>query len=783
MKYHFLLFLLLSFSSNSIAQTTLSGYIKDRSEEPIIGAHILLNGQLITLSNSYGYYSIQLKDSLSQLSVTAIGYASFHEEIKSKEEDLQKDINMRPYVKTLEEVEVSATQSDFLYTPSTVDRVSVEEIRNLSPQLLGEVDVLKTIQLLPGIQGGLENTGSFFVRGGDAGQNLILLDDVPVYNTAHLMGFLSAFNPDAIKDVQVWKGGFSAQYAGRLSSVVDIHLKEGNKERVHYQGDIGLLSTKLTVDGPLSQKSSFLLSGRTTPIPLLIRGVQALGGGASGDFHFYDLNFKMNYDLSKKNRVYAAVYTGQDTNAFRTTVERQGKAQEFALKWGNITSSLRWASQLSPILFKNTTAYFSHFKLSTDNEAVIQVPIGDDEFQKITRISKYASGLQDYGIKSVLSYYPSNNHQITGGIKVGGKTYRPNASALIISDSTKDNNFQEKISNMENTLFIENQIQLTKWLSMNVGLHQAMYVAQDTVFLSTQPRVALSLLLAERWSAKFSYNRMVQYDHLLTSPASGMPTDIWVPSDRTLLPEKADQWSGGVFTHWGKGWQWSTEVFYKQMENTIRFQQAFDFLGAFLTYGPDSELLVEGQENWREGVIIGEGKAYGIESSIKKTVGKITGSLAYTYLHSERAYEEVNQGNPYPFKYGRKHDVFLQATYNPNDRFKLNVGWVYRSGIWLTIPTSSYPQYNETDSEYTHPYDPAVVPSSENNFEAPAYHRLDISIQFIKNKSRGRKRVWSIGAYNAYNQKNAFLYEIQDDGIRMTSAFQVMPFVSYQFKI
>jgi hypothetical protein len=611
------------------------------------------------------------------------------------------------------------------------------------------------------------------VRGGGPDQNLVLLDGVPVYNTNHLFGFFSVFNSDAINNIELIKGGFPARYGGRLSSIVDIQMKEGNLHEFEGEGAIGLVASKITVNGPITKgKTSFMLSARRTyidalavPLAKLSDSERIVGG------NFWDLNVKVNHIISPKDRVYLSFYSGRDKLYDDYSVNNaEVKEEEHAgIRWGNITSAFRWNHKYNDQLFSNLTATYSlyQFELGT----TVNYQFSDDlNTPDIFRKNEYSSSIRDLGLKMDFDFFLNNDHQIKYGINFIHHSLNPGMSSFRSHIGTDTTFGSREIDIPEIYVYAEDEISLTNSTSANLGFHFSAAFPGVETYTSFQPRLTINQKLGATLSTKASYSRMAQYIHLLVNSGVGLPTDLWVPSTDRVKPQLSDQIALGLFSvH--KDIEISVEGYYKWMENLIEYKDGAGFLDI------DSE--------WENKVEFGSGESYGAELFIQKKSGPSTGWVSYTWSKSTREFENLNFGNPFPYRYDRRHNVSVVYNLAINERIELGAVWVYSTGNAVTLPTSNYPKANWDSNgpgydEFVKHY------PGRNSSRMKDYHRLDLNISFKKTTQWGERK-WVFGINNAYNRLNPTYIELDDEDLRnkkfrQLSIFPLIPNISYQFK-
>ena len=765
---------------------SVSGYITDaESGESLIGANVLnVPSREGSAANTYGFYSLTLQDGSVELRVSYVGYESQLVSFRLSK-DTVMHVQLQP-VNRLQEVVVQADRPIEENTQMSRIDVPIAQIKAL-PALLGEVDVMKAIQLLPGVQSGSEGSSGLYVRGGGPDQNLILLDGVPVYNASHLFGFFSVFNADAINKVELVKGGFPARYGGRLSSVIDISMKEGNMKEFHGEGGIGLVASRLTLEGPIKKdKASFIVSGRRTYIDILARPIiqaQTEGDGIAG-YYFYDLNGKINYKISDNDRLFVSAYLGDDRFYLRdkwayqdgqTNYEYEDRA---GLNWGNITTALRWNHVVNKKLFSNTTLTYSRYRFNTAISEEVTSTSGNSTNKEKFSL-EYLSGIRDFSVKADFDYLPGPDHYIRAGVNGIHHTFEPGAIAY--RDTFEGDTTLGAVPTyaLEHAVYIEDDFKISDQLKVNAGLHYSGFAVNEKYYPSLQPRLSARYLIGTDISLKASYAHMAQFIHLLTNSGIGMPTDLWVPSTDKIEPQYSSQVVLGVAKTLDKRYEFSLEGYYKKMRNLIEYKEGASFLNV--------------DKNWENKVTTGDGWSYGVEAFIQKKAGNTTGWLGYTLSWTNRQFAALNFGEIFPYKYDRRHDLSLAITHKFTKRIELSGAWVFGTGNAITLPVAQYaegwdglnhfyPQYQE--DWY---FDKVSVYSDRNEYRMPAYHRMDLSISFFKETSWGERR-WVVGVYNLYNRQNPFFVDIGYDEetqkmvYKQYSLFQLIPSVSYNFK-
>ncbi len=748
---------------------TISGYIKsDRTGESLINASIELGSNATgTSSNEYGFYSLTVPAGDYEISYSAIGYAPIKEKITLKG-NLQKNMRLTEQVQDLENVTVTAHSRgrSIAGTQMGVERLTMKDVESI-PMFFGERDILKAIQFLPGIKPAGEGSSGFYVRGGSIGQNLILLDEATVYNASHLLGFFSTFNPEMIKDITIFKGAIPAQYGGRLSSVLDIKMNEGNNQRMGMSGGIGLISTKLNLEGPIRKdRSSFLVSGRRTYADLFL-GLSKDTLIKKNRLYFYDLNAKMNFDMGKKDKLFISGYLGRDY----LRLDKQ-----FSIDWGNATGTLRWNHIFSNRVFSNTSLIYSNFDYN------IQLESTSNHFNIYSEI-------RDINLKQEFQWFPKSSHALRFGFNSIYHALKP--GQVTSSDITSYNNFylQDRYG-WENAVFFTDTWKTANWLNLTWGLRLSSFSilglgnfynvdktgrVTDTLhynkgqlvknYLNPEPRLAASFILNNQSSIKTSYGRNVQNLHLISNSATNTPTDKWLISTNVIKPEISDQYSLGYYRNLKNNvYEFTTEVYYKATRNEIDYRSGADVF---------TNDAIESQ------VLFGIGRAYGWEIMLRKNRGAFTGWINYTLSKTERKIDGINDNEWYNARQDRTHDINIVLNYQLNKNWNFSANWVYYTGDAVTFPAGKYVVDNQI----------ALYYGRRNASRMPDYHRLDLGITRQFKKRRNFSSELAFGLFNAYARENAYLISFRqnkDDPSRtdavQTSLFKLVPSISYNFK-
>ena len=750
-----------SYIVNGIVTDSLSG-------ESLIGVTVKFSNrtQNGTTTNAYGFFSYKLTSGVYTMTVSYIGYRTIVSTI-TVESEQRMNLTLVPENSIGEIVVTAEKRNDNLLGPQMgLTKINLSEIRNV-PVIFGERDVLKTLQLLPGIKSAGEGNSGFYVRGGSADQNLILLDEAPVYNASHLLGFFSTFNSDAIKDVSVFKGGMPAQYGGRLSSVLDIRMNDGNKKEYTAEGGIGLISSRLKVEGPIVRdKSSFMISGRRTYADAFL----ALAKDTSirkNTLYFYDLNAKANYQLDQKNTIFLSGYFGRD---------ELGLNQTFGFDWGNATATLRWNHLYSNRLFSNTSLIYSNYNY------VIENFIEENNF-------KVSSSIRDLNLKQDFQLSLSNSHNLRFGLDMVNHRIAPGSITSSAGSSVNEETIERR-KGMEVSAYVSDEWEINDKFNIVYGLRASSFFLRGPGIFNNydlegrisssrsygsgelvknyfrlEPRLSASYLLSEHSSLKVSYTRNSQNMHLMSNSTASSPTDLYIMSSNNVKPEIADQVAGGYFRNFNEDkYEFSAEVYYKTMLNQIEYRSGTD---------------LRGNRNVEADLLYGEGRAYGIELYIKKRFGKLNGWVGYTLSRTERRFDDIDNGIWFNAKQDRTHDLSLVGIYKAGPRWTLSSTFVYNTGNAVTFPAGKYQVNNQTYFYY----------SARNSDRMPDYHRLDLAATLEAKPGKKLQSSWSMGFYNVYGRKNAYSINFQDDPddktktqAVKTTLFGIIPSITWNFK-
>ena len=789
--------LVLCFDTNLHSQTyTISGYVYDSlTGETLIGANVYENDQLRgTTSNTYGFFSLTLPAGVHDLRVKFLGYSEFQERIELKTNVSKKIELVSNSILTQEVVIEAERMSNVESTQMSVAKLNVQQVKAL-PAVFGEVDILKTIQLLPGVSSIGEGNAGFYVRGGGPDQNLILLDEAVVYNSSHLFGFFSVFNSDAIKNVELIKGGMPANYGGRLASVLDITMNEGNMKKFSASGGIGLISSRLTLEGPIKKDTaSFIISARRTYIDVLTRPLVNNTEYKGTGYYFYDLNAKVNWRISEKDRVFLSGYFGKDKFGFKLPDANI----DFKIPWGNATTSLRWNHLFSKKIFTNTTATFTDYNFSFDG--------GQDDFT-----FKLSSGIRDYTFKNDWSYFPNSRHKVKFGLGYVNHTYTPSFAEVSFGGTVFNTGEKEQIHAHELSAYILDEFDITDRFTVNAGLRIPYFIqtgpfkryikeGTETVniidyrkgehvadYFGLEPRISARYSLNEKSSVKAAYTRNLQFVHLASFSPLGLPTDLWIPSSEKVKPQLGNQYNIGYFRNlFDNYYEASVELYYKDLFNQIEYKEGEQ---------PQNGVL----NNVDNQLTFGQGYSYGAEFFLKRRYGNTTGWIGYTWSQTKRRFPDILDGKEFYARYDRRHDLSLAITHVRNERWTFSGVFVFATGSAITLPQSWYFNPSEQRVEFIY--------GARNSSRMRNFHRLDLSATYHvkpyklrKDPSSGEQiqvarkweSSWNFGIYNSYNRANPFFYYIDTFGepgnpdfafqVKQVSLFTVLPSMAWNFK-
>jgi hypothetical protein len=740
---------------------TVSGTVTDAlSGEMILGATLYDQpGGQGTATNTYGFYSLTLPAGAYVFTIRSLGYQPLTDTIRLTGNEV-RDFRLAPVAVQLQEVVVSEAEAeageDATSPRMGMNRISLRLLASV-PAIGGEADVVKLVQLMPGVIQGVEGSTGMYVRGGDGDQNLVLLDEAVVYNVSHLFGFFSVFNPETLRNVTLHKGSFPASYGGRLSSVLDIRMKEGNNRKFTAEGGIGLLSSRVTLEGPIiKDRFSFMIAGRRTYVDQV-----AKAAGRTVPYYFYDLNAKANFRISDKDRLFYSTYFGNDVLAIATSRRDSARgtdnAFDFGFTSGNYTNTLRWNHIYNQKLFSNISLIQTHFRYNVQGQFAASALLAQ-------------SSISDVGLKADYSYYRSSGNLIGFGGSVVRHAFRPN---LVNTSGNITEFFVSQsgslLSTFESALYFLQESQLGSPFRLNYGLRVSMANVRTKDYFGVEPRLAVSYALPGKQALKLGFSRMKQYMHLLSSSSFSLPTDLWYPVTDSIKPQTADQVVLGYNRRFEKmKTTFTAEIYYKQMRNLIE-------------YRPGAQLLLN--NNYANELISGRGKAYGMELLLQKNAGRLSGLISYTLSWTKRQFKELNEGEPYFARYDRRHNVVLVGAFDLSPRFTFSATWVFLSGARFTPPVGQYLIPNTGLSGV----DVLPVYTARNSVQLPSAHRLDVNLIIKRKPARKWSGEWHLGAYNVYNRTQPFRIDVAQDRngnyqYQARGLFGFIPSVAYNFK-
>lgn len=800
----FLIFILSAFCLQAQTKHTVSGYITDiSSKETLIGATILdLKSGHGAITNEYGFYSLTLTDGPVEVRTGYVGYKpvviSF-----TLHHDTIINIDV-PTIDELNEVTIYGNREILGVRGSQMSAIDIpiEQIKAV-PAMFGETDVLKALQLLPGVQAGAEATAGLYVRGGNPDENLLLLDGVPVYNVNHMFGMFSVFNPDAIKNVTLYKGSFPAHYYGRLSSVVDIRMKDGDLNQYHGNASVGLVSSKINLEGPIIKgKTSFNISARRTYSDLLLNSAIWLNkqfdfantDDLSMGYYFYDLNLKLNHKFNDNDRLYVSWYSGDDDIYFnyRSSGGAYKEKTRLNWRWGNTVAAIRWNHVLGPKLFMDVSANYTQYRHK------MGIHIKEDDKKNNYKGSmgiNMKSGIYDASFRSDFHWSPSSGQDIRFGGSYTHHKFTPdvmelsmNSSETMDNDSVQTNDFNQTFGSRhilahEYQLYAEDDIELTDVIKFNIGAGYAGFSVNNRYYNSLEPRLSARFLVTDELSVKTGYAYMTQYVHLLSNNVINLPTDLWVPVTDKVEPEHSHQWAlGAAYSVDGLA-DFTLEGYYKQMDNLLEYKEGSSYMS--------------GDTDWQNKVAMGKGWSYGLELMAQRSVGRLNGWIAYTWNKSQRKFDRpgmvINGGRTFDAKYDRRHKLDITCNYKFSDRFDMSATWLFETGNCGTIYTQYYDSEilaDEKDEQYRYTTTLGYY-ENRNNFRLNPTHRLDLSFNWHRKLSERVNRTLNLSIYNAYNNRNPFLVYVYTDSyyrgdewveertLRQLTLFPILPTLSY----
>ena len=757
-----ILILLLVIQTKLVAQYHIAGYVKDSATgEVLIGATVQENNKGTgAITNNYGYFSLKTNSDSVLLTTSYIGY---QQETVSVKTDKNLVTIYLTCGQNIEEITVVAQQKR---NDVSIIEIPVKSVA-LTPSFMGETNLMKTAQLLPGILPGSEGSSAIYVRGGSPDQNLVLIDDAHVYRLEHFGGVFSIINSDALNNVTLYKGSFPARYGGRLSSVVDIHMRDGNMQEYKFKGSIGMMSCKLLAEGPLiKNKSSLLVSARRSTLDLLTSAISAVQNESNYGNGFYDLNVKANYIASKKNRYYASYYRGND-KVFANNLEKQSsisQTTDMKTNWGNELSTLRWNHVYGKRAFSNVTLLYTNYDLIYSSKA--------QDSDLSMNSTKFNSGITDIGAKVDVELYGNHRYNLKFGGGYLFHRFDPGTTSFY-SHSEYDTISEKYQSNIDITweynAYMEQNISLKNTFQANLGLRYTRYIAVGNKYNSIEPRVLLTYNVLPNFIVNAAYTQMTQFIHLLANTGIGMPTDLWIPAGPNAAPEKSALYSlGGKYTFKEPKVSLSVDGYYKTMTNLIEYSEG----SSFFSSGDWTTKTETG----------GTGKVYGFELLVQKNSGNVTGWIGYGLSKNTRNFRTINNGEDYYFRYDRRHECKFLVNWQYSKRSSLNIAWQFYSGQAITLPEGKYPipmvtsvvggdiETAQSHLNYAHTY------AGKNKYRMEAYHRLDVGMNY-EVYHRNYKSIWNFGVYNLYNRMNASFYEFYIfDGKLYLYKYTMLPF-------
>ncbi len=748
----------------SAQKITISGYVKDESsKEALIGASVVYaNSKTGTSTNQYGFFSLTVSAADTvELIISYQGYKLQAKKIVAKE-NIQLDVLMESSSGTLGEVVITAGKNNRNVQRAQMGVIDVPlRAIKILPVLLGERDIMKIIQLLPGVQGGQEGTTGFYVRGGNQDQNLVQLDEATVYNPNHLFGLFSTFNVNAINSVKLIKGGFPAEFGGRLSSILDITMKEGNKKKYQVEGGIGLLSNNLTVQGPIQKnKSSFIISARRSHIDLLLKALSSGKGSTKNtSYKFYDVNAKMNFELGKKDHMFLSFFKGNDNAAYNNV-----NSLNYTTDFGNSTGTFRWNHLFGSKTFSNTSVIYNDYNLGLSTS--------QNNFYSLLY-----TAVKDITAKTDFTITPNTKHKIKTGFTFTRHQLSPASFSAAIprrgNRLTINKDSINKLNSKEMAFYLGDEFDASQKFSINYGVRVPFFSASGKTYSFAEPRITTKLSVGPDASVKASYTRMNQFLHLIPNSTAGLPTDIWVPSSNKTKPQSSTQYALGYFQNFKDNEiEASVEVYYKNMDNQVLF-------------GEGKQLRIN--VNLDSLIVHGKGKSYGMELFVKKNTGKLTGWVSYTLSKTTQQFNDLNFGKEFPFKYDRRHNLSITASYQFTKNWTFSGVFAFSTGAAFTVPTGRISTIN-SGSIFEGNY---YVYDGRNNYRMAPYHRLDLSAsnkKTVKLFKKHYEREWVFGVYNSYSRLNPYFVYFEIDGLtskptaKQVSLLPIIPSVSFNFK-
>lgn len=795
-------------------QVTVSGFVRDkRSAESLIGTSVYeAHSRVGTASNNFGFFSLTLPPGDITIRSSYIGYTSHQHILNGLERDTVLTIELEPSA-SLEEVVITGQSNDkqsVLSTQMGALEINQQTIRS-TPVMFGEADIIKTLQLTPGVSAGTEGTAGMYVRGGNVDENLFLIDGNPVYQINHIGGIFSAFNPEAISGMDFFKSGFPSRYGGRLSSVVDVHTKEGNMKEYHGSASIGLISGNLNFEGPIiKDRTSFNIGLRRTWLDVLSAPAVAIankitkkdGTRLRARYAFHDLNLKVNHIFNDRSRMYLSLYNGNDVlKGGSTDFPDQDSDNNYnydsdvSLRWGNIMATAGWTYVFNNRLFGKVSGVFTryHSRLRNTEHDVVGNE-GDEDYSDSFRENETNTGITDFGLRTSFDYLPASAHHIRFGGDYLVHRFHPEYNRSVAYEKNEETSVeigQEFANDLlwghEAGVYAEDDWTLSSAVRLNAGLRFSLFNVQGKTYTGLEPRVSLRWLLDDNLSFKASYSRMNQYVHLISNSFISLPTDAWMPVTRKLKPLISDQVSAGFYYNLNKEYNFSVEGYYKTLDNLLEYRDGHTFTPSFV--------------NWEDKLTAGEGSSYGAEFMVRKETGRTTGWVGYGLSWSDRQFDELNQGARYPARFDNRHKLNIVVMHKISPKVELSAAWSYASGNHVTLSLENYYENGtgsptNNDNRYMGASESIDYYEGRNNYQLPAYHRLDLGIKIYRPKKKGRMGIWTVSIYNVYSRMNPFMIYKSDKTVpdpgssygknvpvfKTIGIMPIIPSISYTYK-
>ncbi len=795
-------------------QVTVSGFVRDkRSAESLIGASVYeAHSRVGTASNNFGFFSLTLPPGDITIRSSYIGYTSHQHILNGLERDTVLAIELEPSA-SLQEVVITGQSNDkqsVLSTQMGALEINQQTIRS-TPVMFGEADIIKTLQLTPGVSAGTEGTAGMYVRGGNVDENLFLIDGNPVYQINHIGGIFSAFNPEAISGMDFFKSGFPSRYGGRLSSVVDVHTKEGNMKEYHGSASIGLISGNLNFEGPIiKDRTSFNIGLRRTWLDVLSAPAVAIankitkkdGTRLRARYAFHDLNLKVNHIFNDRSRMYLSLYNGNDVlKGGSTDFPDQDSDNNYnydsdvSLRWGNIMATAGWTYVFNNRLFGKVSGVFTryHSRLRNTEHDVVGNE-GDEDYSDSFRENETNTGITDFGLRTSFDYLPASAHHIRFGGDYLVHRFHPEYNRSVAYEKNEETSVeigQEFANDLlwghEAGVYAEDDWTLSSAVRLNAGLRFSLFNVQGKTYTGLEPRVSLRWLLDDNLSFKASYSRMNQYVHLISNSFISLPTDAWMPVTRKLKPLISDQVSAGFYYNLNKEYNFSVEGYYKTLDNLLEYRDGHTFTPSFV--------------NWEDKLTAGEGRSYGAEFMVRKETGRTTGWVGYGLSWSDRQFDELNQGARYPARFDNRHKLNIVVMHKISPKVELSAAWSYASGNHVTLSLENYYENGtgsptNNDNHYVGASESIDYYEGRNNYQLPAYHRLDLGIKIYRPKKKGRMGIWTVSIYNVYSRMNPFMIYKSDKTVpdpgssygknvpvfKTIGIMPIIPSISYTYK-